>query len=184
MAIINDGNAQTILDAITAEAERQCRKFGMVEHADIAQAVFSELWRRDLKGDLDQIGDSGPQFYTIVKKHTRQAVNNERRDYMYFSGGYVYDRPTVVHILNHLLWSEPGTIDEAEKRADVKASYDRMSESHRLAIYKRYALGIAPVDGTEKWRLSEATDTLMHDLNFKTRRAAVPQDDVEEADVE
>lgn len=184
MAIINNDNAATILEAITAEAERACRKFGMIEHEDIAQAVFAELWRRDLKGDLDAIGDDGPQFYTVIKKHTRQAVNNERRDYMYFSGGYVYDRPTVVHILGDLLWGEVGTIDDAEKRVDVKASYDRLSESYRLAIYKRYALGIIPSRGSEQVTLSRAIDALMHDLNFQTRRTAVPLDEVEGGSVE
>ena len=91
----------------------------------------------DRAGRLDSVDPTSPQFFNILKRYTSKAVNDEATDYMYFTGGYVYDRGTVVHILDDLLWGEAGTIDDAEKRVDVKASYDRMGESYRLAIYKQ-----------------------------------------------
>lgn len=185
MAIINDDNITLVMEVVRGQAEKACRARGMIDPDDIAQDVLVRVLEEDRAGRLDSVDPTSPQFFSILKRYTSKAVNDEATDYMYFTGGYVYDRPTVVHVLENLLWAEPGTIDDAEKRVDVKASYDRMSESYRLAIYKRYALGIAPAeDGGEKMTLSRATDALMHDLNFRSRRTAVPLDEVEEGDIE
>lgn len=184
MAIINDDNITLVMEVVQGQAEKACRTRGMSDPEDIAQDVLVRVLEEDRAGRLDSVDPTSPQFFNILKRYTSKAVNDEATDYMYFTGGYVYDRGTVVHILDDLLWGEAGTIDDAEKRVDVKASYDRMGESYRLAIYKRYALGIIPSRGSEQVALSRATDALMHDLNFRSRRAAVPLDEAEGGDVE
>ena len=73
---------------------------------------------------------------------------------------------------------------QAEQLGDVTASSARTSESYRLAIYRRHALGVTPSRGSEQVTLSRAIDALMHDLNFKARRTTVPLDGVEEDDIE
>lgn len=168
MAIINNDSAEHVNQAIRSAARSECAKWGMDDWEDIAQTVFETIWKRDLKGDFDQVGHDSENFYKSIKRETKKTINNERVDYMHFSGAYLYPRPAVVHILENLAWGEPGTIDETESKVDVRRSYDRMSENYRLALYKRYALGIVSNDGGERKECTRALDALTNHLNFTT----------------
>lgn len=168
LAIINNDNIEHVNQAIRSAARSECAKWGMDDWEDIAQTVFEKVWKYDLNGDFDKLSHDSEDFYKSIKRYSKKTINNERVDYMHFSGAYLYPRPAVVHILENLAWGEPGTIDETESKVDVRRSYDRMSENYRLALYKRYALGIVSNDGGERKQCTRALDALTNHLNFTT----------------
>lgn len=157
-----------VLSAIKFEAKKECYKFGLKDWEDIAQDVTADVWEKISKGQVAEIEEGTPLFHSVIKKYTKARVHREMVAYMHFSGAYLYPRPAVVHILENLVWGEPGTIDETESKVDVRRSYDRMNENYRLALYKRYALGIVSDDGGERKQCTRALDALTNHLNFTT----------------
>ena len=178
MGIINEDSIDKALDDMTRLARKECRKRGMKDHQDIAQQAFEKAWREDQAGRLDVFEEVGPRTTPIFARYVKAAANKEYVDYMYFSGAYLYNRPTVVHILENLAWGEPSTISEAEAKVDVVRAYENLSEGYRIVLYKKYALGITPKGGSAEQRaMSRAIDALTRNLNFATERH------VREADV-
>lgn len=181
MAIINDGNAPHVYGAIQDAAKSACRKWAMKDWEDIANNVFERVWKMDQRGDFDEVGHDSENFYKSVKRYVQKAVNDERVDYMYFKGAYLYSRPVIVALLDKLAWGEtPETLSLVETRVDVHRAYDRLSENYKLALFSRYALGVVPERRSAGAKtLERATDRFMDYLNFTS---AVEQVNVEDLD--
>lgn len=179
MAIINDDNAPHVYGAIQDAAKSACRKWAMKDWEDIANNVFEYVWKRDQNGDFDEVGHDSEDFYKSIKRYTQKAVNDERVDYMYFKGAYLYPRPIILSMLDKLAWGEtPETLSLVETRVDVHRAYGRLSENYKLALFSRYALGVVPAPSTaERRMLSRAVDRFMDYLNFVS---AVEQVNVED----
>ena len=167
MGIIHDDSIDQAFADIKRFARKECRKRGLKDYQDIAQQAFEKAWRDDQAGRLDMFEEVGPRTAPIFARYVKEAANKEYVDYMYFRGAYLYNRPTVVHILENLAWGEPSTISEAEAKVDVVRVYESLSENYRLVLYKKYALGITPKAGSAEQRaMSRAIDALTHGLNF------------------
>lgn len=168
MAIITDENLPHIYGAIQDAARNACRKWAMKDWEDIANTVFEYVWKRDQNGDFDSVGHDSESFYKSIKRYTQQAVNEERVDYMYFSGAYLYPRPAILNMLDQLAWGDtPESLSLVETRVDVQNAYNRLSENYKLALFSRYALGVVPEPSSaERRTLSRAVDRFMDYLNF------------------
>lgn len=180
MAIINNDSIEHVNGAIRAAARSECAKWGMDDWEDIAQEAFLRVWQMDKRGEFDEVGGASPAFYDRIKNYVRKAVNDERTEYMYFRGAFLYPRPAVEYILENLAWGgTPGTLNEAEAKVDVVASYNRMNENYRIALYKKYALGVQPERQSASRRtLYRAFDAFMHHLNFDATTREVSIEDI------
>lgn len=175
--INNDDDAKRIYDVIRRAAERETRKRGIPDMwEDVAQTVFVEVLRRDKGGEYDNIGVESGIFSKRIANETRAAVNAEIRDYRHFSGCYLYSRPYVQRLLEDVAWApEPGSLDEAECRADIHDAYARMAENFRVALWKKYVLGIQPQRrSAEAKTLERATNRLMDYMNAAAPAQATP----------
>lgn len=181
MAIINNDNAEHVNQAIRSAARSECAKWGMDDWEDIAQTVFEKVWKYDLNGDFDKLSHDSEDFYKSIKRYAKKAINNERVDYMHFSGAYLYSRPAVEYILDTIAWGDtPESLSLVESRVDVLRSYDRMNENYKLALFKRYALGIIPDHGgAERKTMNRAFSAFMNHLNFTTTPERVDLEDVD-----
>lgn len=180
MAIINNDSIEHVNQAIRSAARNECAKWGMNDWEDIAQTAFLRVWEMDNRGEFDEIGEASPAFYDRIKDYVRKAVNDERTEYMYFRGAFLYPRPAVKYILENLAWGgTPGTLNEAEAKVDVVTSYNRMNENYRLALYKKYALGITPDRNSAGRKTADrALDAFMHHLNFNSAAREVAIEDI------
>lgn len=178
MAIITDENLPHIYGAIQDAARNACRKWAMKDWEDVANNVFERVWKMDQRGDFDEVGHDSESFYKSIKRYAHKAVNDERVDYMYFKGAYLYSRPVIVALLDKLAWGEtPETLSLVETRVDIHRAYDRLSENYKLALFSRYALGVTPERRSASAKtLERATDRFMDYLNFTS---AVEQVNVE-----
>ena len=179
MPIITNDSISHIYEEINAAARSECRKWAMRDWEDIAQSVFEYVWKRDQNGDFDEVGETSPDFHRSVRRYTKQIVNAERVDYMYFKGAYLYSRPAIVSLLDQLAWGDtPEKLSLVEARVDVHRSYDRLSENYKLALFRRYALGIRPErKSAEEKTMHRAVDRFMDYLNFVS---AVEQASIED----
>ena len=166
------------IDIIDHQARKVCRKFGYRDWEDIAQSVKLEVWEKAQKGQLDDITEGTPLFYSVISKYTAARLNKELAAYMYFKGAYLYSRPVIVSLLDKLAWGEtPETLSLVETRVDIHRAYDRLSENYKLALFSRYALGVTPERRSASAKtLERATDRFMDYLNFTS---AVEQVNVE-----
>ena len=171
----------TVLSAIRFEAKKACYKFGLKDWEDIAQDVTADVWEKISKGQVDGIDEGTPLFHSVIKKYTKARVHREMVAYMHFSGAYLYSRPAVEYILDTIAWGDtPENLSLVESRVDVLRSYDRMNENYKLALFKRYALGIIPDHGgAERKTMNRAFSAFMNHLNFTTTPERVDLEDVD-----
>ena len=182
MAIITDENAAHVYGAIQDAARNACRKWAMNDWEDIANNVFERVWKMDKNGDFDAVGHDSEDFYKSIKRYTQKAVNDERVDYMYFKGAYLYPRPAILALLDKLAWGEtPESLSLVETRVDIHRAYDRLSDNYKLALFSRYALGVVPEPSSaERRTLSRAVDRFMDFLNFISAVEQVNVEDIDE----
>ena len=156
------------IDVIDRQARKVCRKFGYRDWEDIAQSVKLEVWEKAQKGQLDDITEGTPLFYSVISKYTAARLNKELAAYMYFKGAYLYPRPAILNMLDQLAWGDtPESLSLVETRVDVQNAYKRLSENYKLALFSRYALGVVPEPSSaERRTLSRAVDRFMDYLNF------------------
>ena len=172
------------IEIIDRQARKVCRKFGYSDWEDIAQSVKLEVWEKAQKGQLDDITEGTPLFYSVISKYTAARLNKELAAYMYFKGAYLYPRPAILALLDKLAWGEtPESLSLVETRVDIHRAYDRLSDNYKLALFSRYALGVVPEPSSaERRTLSRAVDRFMDFLNFISAVEQVNVEDIDEND--
>lgn len=108
-------------------------------------------------------------IYSVARRVTGQA----RTDNMHFTGSYIYTPEDVRKILSESAWSEIDQCPDVEGRVDVLSKFKMLSPGRRLALYRRYALGVTHKAMTESERLgvkrgiTDLTNRLNRALNHQ-----------------
>ncbi len=126
----------------------------------------------------------------VLESYFRKAANRfmqaERRDYMYFSGSFMYRPVDVKRILADSTWVDADDAADIEGRVDVQAAWRALrgkAPTQGRALFKAYGLNIPLRDmsDAEAQAVRDGVDSITHILNEGLRLRAVDVDVAREA---
>lgn len=154
---------------IVKQAHKQHKGSEILEVDDIAQEVrlhFIEKYQH-LKGLADD------SISYIAYRAAATYCEQEREDFMYQSGNFVYFGELVEYLLrNHAFTDLDGDTD-VEGRVDVQAAIDNLTPRQREITLKRYRDGHPLANGRERDTAAVALRSITNYLNRGVRKARV-----------
>lgn len=131
-----------------------------IEFEDLRQ----ELWVFYL--EKKDMVEHDKQMASLIGKTARSVARQERIDYMYFSGAFIYTPAMVRTLLADAVWCEVEEAFDIEGRVDVTAALKKQSQRAQGLLYARFALGEKPEgDSDDRKVIDRAVDSITHELN-------------------
>ncbi|WP_346921380.1 hypothetical protein [Glutamicibacter creatinolyticus] len=155
-------------DTVVKVAETVARSFKTVDAEDLAQ----DMWESLGKG-WKKIIESSRSVRSVLFAVAKRIANEERIDYMHFTGSFLYTPDEVRDILESSAWVEVEKAPDVEGRADVTQKFEKLPSGQKAALFKRYALGVPSKDLTksEKNAVFNGITNLTDRLNSGLRLA-------------
>lgn len=136
---------------------------------DVAQAIWEHMmanWSHYAGKDED-----------LVKHMARRAARNycleQRNQYMYSTGAFLYTPGMVRRYLEEVVWCLPGDSMDIEARCDISEAYQSLPRGQKAAVYKRYAMGETLIRNSEQVAESRAVARITNHLNTGLRMRPV-----------
>lgn len=106
------------------------------------------------------------QMAGLIGKRAKHIARQERIDYMYFSGAFIYTPSMVTTLLGGALWCEAEEAFDIEGRVDVATALKKQSQRAQRLLYARFALGETPENSSpDRHVIDRAIDSITHELN-------------------
>lgn len=162
-------------ETVATIARQQHRKADHCEVGDVEQAI----WEHVLKEWPAYRNAANP---TVLTSYFRKAANRfmaaERRDYMYFTGAYMYRPSDVNQILAESAWVDADDAADIEGRVDVQAAWRELrgkAPAQARAVFKTFALNMTSKDlsPVEVEAARRGVDGITHILNAGLRMQSV-----------
>lgn len=118
-------------------AVAQHRQSKLFDLSDVEQAIwlhFIERW------DTVKEYPEG-QIMSLAKQAAQRFCVNERQDYMYFTGQYVYSGDEVKAILEESTWVSNEDVIDIEGRMDVQREFANLPANQQRALFRKFARG-------------------------------------------
>jgi hypothetical protein len=131
---------------------------------DIAQAIWLDMmehWPAYEKADE-------PLKYFMARRAARSYCQQQRVDYMYANGAFLYTPGIVRRMLETTVYCDPGDAPDVDARADITEALGKLTRVQHAAVYKKFALK-EPLNGPEKNAESRAITAITHRLNTGLR---------------
>lgn len=131
---------------------------------DIAQAIWLDMmehWTAYDKADE-------PLRYFMARRAARTWCQQQRVDYMYANGAFLYTPGIVRRMLESTIYCDPADATDVDARADITEALRHVTRVQHAAIYKKFALK-EPLSGPEKNAESRAITAITHRLNTGLR---------------
>lgn len=147
-------------ETVQRVAKNQHKQSTIFEVDDIEQAIwlfFAENWSA-IRG-YDEAG-----IKTLAGKAAVKFCKEQRNDFMYFTGAFVYTPDMVERILEESVWVDLGPGVDVEGRVDVQDRFGQLKDSYQQNLYLKYG---AKEDLTDAQRKSaeRGLNDLTHRLN-------------------
>lgn len=149
---------------VTRIAKAQHKQSSVFEVDDVEQAIwefFAKKWEQ-IKG----YDDAGVK--TLAGKAASTWCQDQRNDFMYFTGAFIYTPAMVDRILSESVWAELGPGIDVEGRVDVQAHFGKLKESYQTNLYLKHAVKEPMTEAQDK-SASRALERLTHLINSSTR---------------
>lgn len=169
--------------AVKKIAKAQHRGADHCEPEDVEQAIWEHVI-----AEFAAYQNAASQ--DVLDSYFRKAANRfmqaERRDYMYFSGSFMYRPTDVKQILAESTWVDADDAADIEGRVDVQAAWRvlrKKAPAQGRALFKAFGLNTPSKDlsGAEAQAVRDGVDSITHILNEGLRLRSVDVDLVREA---
>lgn len=131
-----------------------------IEFEDLRQ----ELWVFYLEQKKQVEHDK--QMVDLIGRRARGTARQERIDYMYFSGAFIYTPSMVRTLLADAVWCDVEDSFDIEGRVDVTAALKKQSQRAQGLLYARFALGEKTENSSpDRFVIDRAIDSITHELN-------------------
>lgn len=164
-----------LADNIDKIAKFVAKDFPDIDWQDVRQHLALFVLER---GSSIKLKSEGGQPNWILKKVAQTYCKDQRVQHLTLSPQYAY-RPSDVMKLLELafttealteieeldLWEKVEGFDLLDMTSDIKRAFDRLKHDDKVAIFRRFAVGIPANDSYERKKLNGAIKTLTYNLN-------------------
>jgi hypothetical protein len=154
-------------------AAREHHGSNIYDRDDIEQAI----WEHVVKNWKHYAAIEDPKFVEIyMTKAARGYVRQERVDFMYFAGAFIYTPKIVAGFLETCAWAPLEEVPDIDARVDLREAFELLRKSapkQAAAVFKRYGLGHGEsLSSTEASNLRFGIEAITHRLNSGLRLQA------------
>jgi hypothetical protein len=132
---------------------------------DVAQAIWLHMmtnWKHYAN-----------QEEGLVKHMARRAARNycvqQRNEYMYATGAFLYTPAMVRRYLEDVVWCSPENCIDIEARADISEAFGYLTKGQKAVLYKKFALKEPLTANREEVAESRAISSITNRLNSGLR---------------
>lgn len=157
----------TLEPLVNEIASKEWANSHIFELEDVVQAVWihiMENWAEYEEADQGLI-------YHMTRRAARSYCKQQRIDYMYATGAFLYTPGMVRRALEEMVFCTPAqaALGDLEERADVTEAYEQLPRGQRAAIFKKFALKEPLTTPGEKSAESRGVGAITHRLNTGLR---------------
>ena len=165
---------ETVEFDVAAEIERAARVARTPNDMLPLEDLVQELWVFYLDTPVMHSYPAQKQQSLLVKQ-ARKTLQQERIDYMHFTGTFVYTPDAVRTILANSVWAEVDDIGyDVEGRVDVQTAMKSLSIDARRLLYRQFVLGeLGKFTEAQRRTSYRAVDKIARELNSQVRVDAV-----------
>lgn len=151
-------------------------KQGFTTPQDIEQSIYEHV----LKEWKHYSGKPTSLVYSYFGKAADQYLAAESRDYMYFSGSFVYSSKDVRRHLDKSTWSLIEEAPDLEARVDLRRAFESLTAGQKKAVFSRWGLRRPASEETvnERKAVQRGVDAMTHWLNRKEKATSYSLDDI------
>lgn len=150
---------------VDAEIKRIARAARTENDSMPLDDLVQELWVFYLEHGNIQSYAPGQQM-KLLRQEAKKRLAQERIDYMYFSGAFVYTPAIVRAYLDECVWQAVEDSFDIDGRVDVQEAFKRLSAQQQMALYIRHCLGEGDkFTNAQKKAASVGVDKIVHHLN-------------------
>lgn len=151
-------------------AAREHHGSAIYDRDDIEQAI----WEHVVKNWRYYAAIEDPKFVEIyMTKAARGYVRQERVDFMYFAGAFIYTPKIVAGFLETCAWAPLEEVPDIDARVDLREAFELLRVSapkQAAAVFKRYGLGEnESLSKSESVNLTRGIEAITHRLNSGLR---------------
>jgi DNA-directed RNA polymerase specialized sigma24 family protein len=136
---------------------------------DVAQAI----WEHMMANWSHYAGKDEILIRHMARRAARNYCLDQRNQYMYSTGAFLYTPGMVRRYLEEVVWCLPGDSMDIEARCDISEAYQSLPKGQKAAVYKRYAMGETLVRNAEQVAESRAVARMANHLNTGLRMRPV-----------
>lgn len=103
---------------------------------DVAQAI----WVHMMANWSHYEGKDEALVRHMARRAARAFCLEQRTQYMYSTGAFLYTPAMVRRYLEDVVWCSPGDCMDIEARCDISEAFGSLSKGQKAVLYKRYAL--------------------------------------------
>lgn len=144
---------------IKATARKQAG--GVMDAEDLEQ----DLWVFYLE-QVEPRGYHNGAAVDILKKQASKIDKQERIDYMYFRGSFIYTPSMIRTLLADAVWCEAEDAFDIEGRVDVTRALRELPYPTQRKLFYWFGCNERSDDGSAKGAISRAVDSIAATLNF------------------
>lgn len=163
-------------DAIRRIARSKARRMGFTTADDIEQAVVEHV----ITKWTYYSGKPASEVEPLLVKTAGRFVSKESDDYMYFTGGYIYNPAEVRRHLRESAWSEGDNCPDVDAKVDLRAAFKTLTKGRQEAVYQHFALGVPSSEMPDSVRKSKdrGVDDITNWLNRREGVRSVSMDEL------
>jgi hypothetical protein len=161
-----------------AEHQAMVAKVAKREHKGAYQATVDDVEHSIWLFIFDNVHHLGD--YTVkgiadlATKSARKYLLQERIDYMYFHGNFIYTPEIVETYLRDAVWANVEDVPDIDGRVDVQDEYNRLPLHQRVALFRKYGLGESIDNASaERKQADRALISITNNLNLKSNQTKV-----------
>lgn len=160
------------LPSVVRIAAREHRTSTLFAREDIEQAI----WEHVLGNWKYYVVIEDPKFVEIyMTRAARGYVRQERIDFMYFAGAFIYTPKVVAAFLETCAWEPLEEVPDIDARVDLIEAFEHLRASapkQAAAVFKRYGMGETGLSDAEDKNVQRGVDAICHRLNTGLRLSA------------
>lgn len=123
---------------VYAIASQEWKQSHIYSIEDVAQAI----WEHMMKNWPEYEKELGNQ--NLIKYLARRAAKafcmQERVNYMYAHGAFLYTPGMVRRYLEDVVWCSPENCRDVDARVDLSEAYAKLPKGQKAAVYKKFGL--------------------------------------------
>jgi DNA-directed RNA polymerase specialized sigma24 family protein len=150
---------------VNAIASQEWKNSHIFSIDDVAQAIWEHMmaeWRYYDGADEDLVKH-------MARRAARRYCQDQRTQYMYSTGAFLYTPAMVRRFLEEMVWCSPEDCKDVDARIDLSEAYAKLPKSQKAAVYRRYGLK-EPLNGAgEQSAESRAVSAMTRKLNTGLR---------------
>lgn len=132
---------------------------------DVSQAI----WEHMMANWSHYQGADEALIKHMARRAARKYCLEQRTQYMYATGAFLYTPGMVRRYLEDVVWCLPGDCMDVEARADIAEAFELLSKGQKAVLVKRYGLKEPLVRNSEQVAESRAVAAITNRLNTGLR---------------